>query len=163
MEFLRSFLRCHLAGKPVVASTNVGCFLGLKLIQMSLGAGAYKMEGPIAQKGNFALEVTMANKRAPTTRHRHTERIQWNTYQNPYLPIRGWEKWEQNRQISQSVTSNDPQRSKAKQSKAEICQHMSALKDHMATPHRRACLGLNRRPAGVVSRLTLPKLQFSNI
>ena len=30
MEFLRSFLRCHLAGKPVVASPNLGCFLRLK-------------------------------------------------------------------------------------------------------------------------------------
>ena len=30
MEFLRSFLRRHLAGKPVVASRNVGCFLTLK-------------------------------------------------------------------------------------------------------------------------------------
>ena len=29
MEFLRSFLRRHLAGKPVVASRNVGCFLRL--------------------------------------------------------------------------------------------------------------------------------------
>ena len=27
MEFLRSFLRLHLAGKPVVASPNVDCFL----------------------------------------------------------------------------------------------------------------------------------------
>ena len=26
MEFLRWFLRCHLAGKPVVTSPNVGCF-----------------------------------------------------------------------------------------------------------------------------------------
>ena len=26
MEFLRSFLRCHFAGKPVAASRNVGCF-----------------------------------------------------------------------------------------------------------------------------------------
>ena len=30
MEFLRSFLRRHLAGKPVVESQNVGCFLRLK-------------------------------------------------------------------------------------------------------------------------------------
>ena len=30
MEFLRSFLRRYLAGKPVVASPNVGCFLRLK-------------------------------------------------------------------------------------------------------------------------------------
>ena len=29
MEFLRLFLRCHLAGKPLIASTNVGCFLKL--------------------------------------------------------------------------------------------------------------------------------------
>ena len=30
MEFLRSFLRRHFAGKPVVALPNVGCFLRLK-------------------------------------------------------------------------------------------------------------------------------------
>ena len=29
MDFLCSFLRRHLAGKPVIASPNVGCFLGL--------------------------------------------------------------------------------------------------------------------------------------
>ena len=29
MEFLRSFLRRNLVGKPVVASPNVGCFLRL--------------------------------------------------------------------------------------------------------------------------------------
>ena len=29
MEFLRSFLRLHWTGKPVVASPNVGCFLRL--------------------------------------------------------------------------------------------------------------------------------------
>ena len=29
MEFLRSFLRRHLAGKPMIASLNVGCFLRL--------------------------------------------------------------------------------------------------------------------------------------
>ena len=38
MEFLRSFLRCHLAGKPVAASPNVGCFLRLKcnVVQLCL-------------------------------------------------------------------------------------------------------------------------------
>ena len=76
---------------------------------MSLGAGALKVEGPIAQKGNIALEVTMATKWAPTTRHCHTERIQWNTYQNPYFPIGGWEELEQNEQISPAVSSNDLQ------------------------------------------------------
>ena len=30
MEFLRLFLRRHFAGKPVVASRNVGCFVRLK-------------------------------------------------------------------------------------------------------------------------------------
>ena len=29
MEFVFSFLRCHLAGKPLVASRNVVCFLTL--------------------------------------------------------------------------------------------------------------------------------------
>ena len=53
-----------------------------KLIdKMSLGAGALNVKRPVAQKGSIALEETMATKRAPTTRHRHTE---------PYLPIRGW-------------------------------------------------------------------------
>ena len=32
MEFLHSFLRRHLAGKPVVASQNVGCFLRLAFL-----------------------------------------------------------------------------------------------------------------------------------
>ena len=127
--------------------------------KMRLGVGALKVEGLIAQKGSIALEVTMATKRAPTTRHRHTERVQWNTYgyHNPYLPIWGWEEWEQNQQISQAVNSSDPQRS-AKQSN-----HMSAPADQAATPHKPACLWLNRWPASVVSRLTLPKLQFSHI
>ena len=33
VEFLPSFLRCHLAGKPVVASPNVGRFLRLLFVQ----------------------------------------------------------------------------------------------------------------------------------
>ena len=32
MEFLRSFLERHLAGKPMVASQNVGCYLRLGLV-----------------------------------------------------------------------------------------------------------------------------------
>ena len=31
MEFLRSFLRIHFAGKPLVVSPNVGCFLGISI------------------------------------------------------------------------------------------------------------------------------------
>ena len=77
---------------------------------MSLGAGASKVEGPIAQKGSLALEVTMATKRAPTTQHRHTEEKFSGilTTTHTYLS-RGREEWRQNRQISQSVTSNDLQ------------------------------------------------------
>ena len=33
MEFVRSFLRRHFAGKPVVASRNVSCFLRLNTSQ----------------------------------------------------------------------------------------------------------------------------------
>ena len=33
MEFLRSFLRRCFAGKPVVTSRNVDCFLGLAVLQ----------------------------------------------------------------------------------------------------------------------------------
>ena len=32
IQFLRSFLSCHFAGKPVVASRNVSCFLFLKQV-----------------------------------------------------------------------------------------------------------------------------------
>ena len=35
MEFLRSFLRRHFAGKPAVASRYLGCFL--KLVKILLG------------------------------------------------------------------------------------------------------------------------------
>ena len=36
MEFLRSFLRRHLAGKPVVTSHNVGCFLTIRLLNITI-------------------------------------------------------------------------------------------------------------------------------
>ena len=96
----------------------------VKLIdKMSLGVGASKVEGPIAQKGSLALEVTMATKRAPTTQHRHTEEKFSGilTTTHTYLS-RGREEWGQNRQISQSVTSNDLQwsQSKAKRSKKKL-------------------------------------------
>lgn len=41
------------------------------IVKVRLGADAYKVEGPIAQKGSLALEVTMATRQVPTTRHRH--------------------------------------------------------------------------------------------
>ena len=36
MEFLRSFLRRHFAGKPVVASRNGACFLGLRVLKPAI-------------------------------------------------------------------------------------------------------------------------------
>ena len=117
--------------------------------KMRLEAGALKVKRLIAKKGSIALEVSMGTKRAPTTQHCHTERVQWNTYHNPYLPIRGWQKWEQNQQISQAVNSGDPQRS-AKQSRAEICNLMSARANQVAILHKPACLGLNRWPTSIV-------------
>jgi len=38
MEFLRSFPRRHLAGKPVVAAPNVGCFLRLLHAHLFFGS-----------------------------------------------------------------------------------------------------------------------------
>ena len=41
MEFLRSFLRRHLAGKPVVASPNISCFLRLGFVQYFSNANKF--------------------------------------------------------------------------------------------------------------------------
>ena len=85
-EFVFNFKK-----KRMTDCTSVQSVINL-IDKMSSGAGALKAEG---RKGGIALEVTMATKRAPTSRHRHTERIHWNTYHNPYLPIQGWEELEQ--------------------------------------------------------------------
>ena len=47
MEFLRSFLRRHFAGKPLVASRNVGCFLRLlrKIVEIQKFWGGERGEG----------------------------------------------------------------------------------------------------------------------
>ena len=128
---------------------------------MSLGAGALKVEAPVAQEGSSVLEVTMATKPAPTTGQRHSERV---TYHNLYLPIRGWEEWEQK---PADITGRELQWSakirKAKQSRAQICNHIYVPADPVATPHTPASLELNRWPSSVVSRLSLPKLQISHI
>ena len=55
----------------------------------TLGAGALKVERPIVVKGTIALEVTMATKQAPTTRHLHTERSQWEYLPQPILTYLG--------------------------------------------------------------------------
>ena len=54
---------------------------------------------------------------------------------------------------------------RAKQSEEKQSWNMSThvLEECKATPHRPACLGLNHWLASIVSRLTLPKLQFSHI
>ena len=44
MEFLRSFLRCHLAGKPVVVSPNVGRFLTLSVALEGKNVHGLKLE-----------------------------------------------------------------------------------------------------------------------
>ena len=124
---------------------------------MRLGVGALKVEEPIAQKGSSAFQVTMATKRAPTSRHRSLKEFSGNTYYNPYLPIRGWDEWEQYQQISQAMNSNDPQRS-AKQSKADLRDAITyqplqtRRPPHTSLP---ACDSTAVRPASVVSRLTL--------
>ena len=69
---------------------------------MSLGAGALKVKGPVAQKGSLALEVV--------TQHSHTEEKFSGilTTTHTYLS-RGREEWGQNLQLSQSVNTNDLQ------------------------------------------------------
>ena len=132
--------------------------------KISLGAGAFKVKKPVAQKGSIALGVTMESERAPTTGHRRTERVQCNTYHNAYLPIRGCEEWEQKpadiigRELQWSAKI-----SKEMQGRAEICKHIWAPADQVATLHASACLELNRWPSSDVSRLTVPKLQVSHI
>ena len=51
MEFIRSFLRCHLAGKPVVVSPNVGRFLALPVALEGKNVHGLKLEkvGPTFQ------------------------------------------------------------------------------------------------------------------
>ena len=44
MEFLHSFLRCHLAGKPVVVSPNVGRFLTLSVALEGKNVHGLKLE-----------------------------------------------------------------------------------------------------------------------
>ena len=74
---------------------------------MSLGAGALKVKGPVAQKGSVALEVA--------TQHSHTEEKFSGILTTTHIYLsRGREEQEPNRQLSQSVNSNDH---KAKQSK----------------------------------------------
>ena len=57
MEFLRSFLRRHFAGKPVVASWNVGCFLRLGGLGRVCATEMYRsirhVEFPKSQTGIF--------------------------------------------------------------------------------------------------------------
>ena len=49
MEFLRSFLRRHLVGKPVLSSPNVGCVLRLRASVLSLSAPKLSSKTPLFQ------------------------------------------------------------------------------------------------------------------
>ena len=89
----------------------------------SSGVGALKVEGPIVQKGSIALEVTMATKR-PTSQHHHTETVQWNTYHNPTYLFRSGRFGSKNQQISQAAKGIIHKDQQAKQSRAEIRNHM---------------------------------------
>ena len=63
MEFLRSFLRCHLAGKPVVVSPNVGRFLTLSVALEGKNVHGLKLEkvGPTFSSFN-AITAKMTSK-----------------------------------------------------------------------------------------------------
>ena len=59
MEFLRSFLRLHFAGKPLVASRNVGCFLRLlrKIVEIQKFWGGKAGGGECEFISNFLLST----------------------------------------------------------------------------------------------------------
>ena len=63
MEFLHSFLRCHLAGKPVVVSPNVGRFLTLSVALEGKNVHGLKLEnvGPTFSSFN-AITAKVTSK-----------------------------------------------------------------------------------------------------
>ena len=63
MEFLRSFLRCHLAGKLVVVSPNVGRFLKLSVALEGKNVHGLELEkvGPTFSSFN-AITAKMTSK-----------------------------------------------------------------------------------------------------
>lgn len=80
---------------PVVTKRNCWSFFIVTRLVWGWVLSRYNTKGPVAEKGSIALEATMVTKQAPTSQHHHTERVQWNTCNNPYLPMQGWEEWEQ--------------------------------------------------------------------
>ena len=62
MEFLRSFLRRHLAGKPVVESPNVSCFLRLRFLVLGLSffqiSSCFLCLVPSNQQNDFKMDKT---------------------------------------------------------------------------------------------------------
>ena len=70
--------------------------------------------------------------------------LQVNTCCTPYLPIQGWREWERKQADVMShefSMIHDNQQSKA--SKAELCNHIKALADLLATLHKPAYLGFD--------------------
>ena len=67
MEFLRSFLSRHLAGKQVVASPNVGCFLRLGAIESVL----------LKIKKNGKITLAYANETQTNHEDRESRKQKW--------------------------------------------------------------------------------------
>ena len=67
MEFLRSFHDRHLAGKPVVASPNVGCFLRLKVNKIQKKKCSFKDHDLKTPFGFIRGDSTVPNPNADIT------------------------------------------------------------------------------------------------
>ena len=103
MEFLRSFLRRHLAGKPVVTSPNVGCFLRLqihnKLIDKIWVGGLYS-------RLNRRKSQCQCRSDAKTLLNFRNKTIGRNLYQT--LMNTGWKVARSSRLIRRNIkTSHD--------------------------------------------------------
>ena len=84
----------------------------------------------------------MATKQASTTRHLHTERSQWEYLPQPiltYLGVGGVGAKPADITGCVAMICKD-QQSKAKQSRAKICNQMSAPADQVVTPPKRSKL-----------------------
>ena len=123
---------------------------------MRLGVGALKVEGPIAQKGSSAFQVTMATKRAPTSRHRSLKEFSGIlTTTDTYLSGGGMSGSNTSRYHKLWIAMiRKDQQSKADLRDAITYQPLQTRRPpHTSLP---ACDSTAVRPASVVSRLNLP-------
>ena len=142
---------------------------------MSLEAGALKVEGPIAQKGSIALEVTwwQRSEHQPpgTFTLKEFSGILTTTHTYPSGDGRSGNKTNRCHRLWIALVCKD-QQSKAKQSSAKYAINLyayyrnktmlSAPADQAVNLNKPACLELNCWPGSIVSRLTLPELEFSH-